>query len=69
VPSNAGAKAIRRASSIMAPEETYFDPTTATRVNGRPALHEHMRPFWGQISIDRFEMIARRCNTRVIQPC
>ncbi len=42
---------------IMAVDQTYFDPLTAKRVDGQTALKEYMRPFWGEISIDRFEMI------------
>jgi ketosteroid isomerase-like protein len=42
---------------IMASEETYFDPTTAKRVDGFEALKAHIAPFDGKIAIDRYEMI------------
>ena len=42
---------------IMANEETYFDPTTAKRIDGLAALKAHFAPFDGKIAIDRYEMI------------
>ena len=43
---------------IMAPEETYFDPMTAKRVDGLDALKAHFAPYTGKISIERVEMIG-----------
>jgi len=42
---------------IMAPQETYFDPLTAKRVDGLEALRAHIAPFNGKIFIDRIELI------------
>jgi len=42
---------------IMAPEQTYFDPTTAKRIDGQPDLKKYIEPFTGKIKIDRVEMI------------
>jgi uncharacterized protein (TIGR02246 family) len=42
---------------IMAPEETYFDPTQEKRVDGLDALKAVILPFTGKIKIDRYEMI------------
>ena len=42
---------------IMAPGETYFDPTTEKRVDGLAALRAHIAPFTGKIHIDHYEMI------------
>ena len=42
---------------IMAPDVTYFDPTTETRVDGIEALRGLFAPFTGKIKIDRIEMI------------
>ena len=42
---------------IMASEETYFDPTTAKRIDGLEALKAHIAPFDGKIAIERYEMI------------
>ena len=43
-----------------APEITYFDPTTARRVDGHAALTEYYRPFTGKIKVPRYEMIGPR---------
>jgi ketosteroid isomerase-like protein len=45
---------------IMAPDETYFDPTTAKRIDGLDGLKQHIAPFAGKISIERVEMIDPR---------
>jgi len=45
---------------IMAPEETYFDPTTDQRLDGIDTLKAHIAPFDGKIHIDRYEMLAPR---------
>lgn len=42
---------------IMAPDETYFDPLTAKRIDGLEALKKHIEPFAGKIRIERVEMI------------
>jgi ketosteroid isomerase-like protein len=42
---------------IMANEETYFDPTTAKRVDGLAALKAHFAPFDGKIAIDHYELV------------
>jgi uncharacterized protein (TIGR02246 family) len=42
---------------IMAPEQTYFDPTTAKRIDGQAALKKYIEPFTGKIKIDRVDMI------------
>jgi ketosteroid isomerase-like protein len=42
---------------LMGAGETYFDPTTAKRVDGLEALKAHIAPFDGKIAIDRYEMI------------
>src|SRR6186997_2103453 len=42
---------------LMAEDETYFDPITDKRVDGREALRTFMAPFVGKISIERVEMI------------
>jgi len=42
---------------IMAPDQTYFDPVTAKRIDGQDALKKHLAPFSGKIRIERIEMI------------
>jgi ketosteroid isomerase-like protein len=42
---------------LMAVGETYFDPTTAKRIDGIAALKAHIAPFDGKIAIDRYAMI------------
>ena len=42
---------------IMAPDQTYFDPITAKRIDGQDALKQFIAPFTGKIRIERFEMI------------
>lgn len=42
---------------IMAADQTYFDPTTDKRIDGREALKKYIAPFTGKISIERVEMI------------
>lgn len=36
---------------------TYFDPTTAARIDGLEAMTEYYRPWIGKIHIDRYEML------------
>jgi len=42
---------------IMAPDQTYFDPITAKRIDGQDALKQFIAPFAGRIRIEKFEMI------------
>ena len=42
---------------LMAEQETYFDPMTEKRIDGRKALEQYVAPFAGKISIERVEMI------------
>jgi ketosteroid isomerase-like protein len=42
---------------IMASDQTYFDPMTATRIDGQDALRKYIAPFTGKIRIDKAEMI------------
>ena len=40
-----------------APDITYFDPTTAARIDGHPAMASYYRPWVGKIVIARYEML------------
>jgi ketosteroid isomerase-like protein len=42
---------------IMASDQTYFDPTTAKRIDGQDALKEYFAPIAGKIRIEKVEMI------------
>jgi uncharacterized protein (TIGR02246 family) len=42
---------------IMARDQTYFDPTTARRIDGQDAVKKFVAPFTGKIKIDKAEMI------------
>jgi uncharacterized protein (TIGR02246 family) len=42
---------------IMSEDETYFDPATEKRIDGREALRNYFAPFSGKIRIERVEMI------------
>ena len=42
---------------LMAEDETYFDPMTDKRIDGREALRTYMAPFANKISIERVEII------------
>jgi ketosteroid isomerase-like protein len=42
---------------LMAAGESYFDPTTAKRVDGIDAIKAHFAPFAGKIAIDRYELV------------
>ena len=42
---------------IMSKDETYFDPATGKRIDGREELRKYMEPIVGKISVERFEMI------------
>jgi hypothetical protein len=41
----------------MASDQTYFDPTTAKRIDGQDALKKYVAPFTGKIKIEKAEMI------------
>jgi ketosteroid isomerase-like protein len=41
----------------MASDQTYFDPTTETRIDGQDALKKFFAPFTGKIKIEKAEMI------------
>ena len=45
---------------IMALDQTYFDPTTARRIDGQDALKKLFAPITGKIKIERVEMIEPR---------
>ena len=42
---------------ISAPDVVYFDPYIARRINGWEALSKYYQPAFGQIKLDRFELI------------
>jgi hypothetical protein len=42
---------------ICAPDVVYFDPYRAKRVDGLEALRALYRELWGQIHLDRFELL------------
>lgn len=42
---------------IMAPEITYFDPTTESRLNGREAVKRLIEQIRGRLHIDRADMV------------
>jgi len=42
---------------IMAPDVTYFDPSTDRRIDGLPALRKMIEPYTGKIKIERYEMV------------
>jgi RNA polymerase sigma factor (sigma-70 family) len=60
----------RKQRLIFAPEITYFDPTTAARIDGREALVAMITPFTGKIQVSRFDMqqpkVQRRGDTAVL---
>jgi ketosteroid isomerase-like protein len=45
---------------IMASDLTYFDPTTAKRIDGHDALKMYIAPLSGKIKIEKVEMIDPR---------
>jgi ketosteroid isomerase-like protein len=45
---------------IMAMDLTYFDPTTAKRVDGQDALKEYFAPFAGKIRVQKYELVDPR---------
>ncbi len=42
---------------LMSEDETYFDPVTEKRIDGRKALRKYFAPFVGKIRIERVEII------------
>ena len=42
---------------ICAPDVVYFDPYQERRVDGLEALTRLYRTYWGQVHIDRFELL------------
>ena len=42
---------------LYAADITYFDPVTATRIDGHQAMVNYYRPFVGKIQIARYEML------------
>src|SRR5262245_34002980 len=41
---------------VYAADISYFDPSTAARIDGHPAMAEYYRPWVGKIQIPRYEM-------------
>jgi len=42
---------------LYAPEITYFDPVTVTRIDGHQAMVNYYRPWVGKIQVARYEML------------
>ena len=42
---------------LYAPDISYFDPVTTTRIDGHQAMVNYYRPWIGEIHIDRYEML------------
>ena len=42
---------------ICAPDIVYFDPYLEMRIDGREALTQYYKTFWGQVRFDRFELL------------
>ena len=42
---------------LYAPDITYFDPLTATRIDGNQAMVNYYRPWVGKIHVPRYEML------------
>jgi ketosteroid isomerase-like protein len=42
---------------LYGPDITYFDPVTATRIDGHEAMVDYYRPWTGKIHIARYEML------------
>jgi ketosteroid isomerase-like protein len=42
---------------LYAADISYFDPVTATRIDGHPAMVDYYRPWVGKIQIARYEML------------
>ena len=44
---------------LYAPDITYFDPMTASRIDGHQAMVDYYGPWVGKIQIDRYEILNR----------
>jgi len=44
-------------AEVYAPDITYFDPATASRIDGHQAMVDYYKPFVGKILIPRYEML------------
>lgn len=42
---------------LYAPEISYFDPSTASRIDGHGAMEAYYQPWTGQIQIPRYDML------------
>jgi ketosteroid isomerase-like protein len=42
---------------LYAPDITYFDPTTAVRLDGHQAMVDYYRPWIGKVDVPRYEML------------
>ena len=42
---------------VYASDISYFDPVTATRIDGHAAMEDYYRPWAGKIDIPRYEML------------
>ena len=42
---------------LYATDITYFDPVTATRIDGHQAMEDYYRPWVGKIQVVRYEML------------
>ena len=42
---------------MYAPDITYFDPVTATRIDGHQAMVNYYHPWVGKIQVDRYEIL------------
>src|SRR5215510_5059648 len=42
---------------LYAADVTYFDPTTAVRLDGHQAMADYYAPWVGKIQVDRYEML------------
>lgn len=45
---------------LYAPDISYFDPVTETRIDGHQAMVDYYRPFVGKIHVPRYEMLNPR---------
>ena len=45
---------------VYAPDITYFDPVTATRIDGHQATVDYNRPWAGKIHVARYEMLREQ---------
>lgn len=49
---------------IYADDVTYFDPITAKRIDGLPAVSEYFRTLWaGELNIPRYEILSAQVVT------